>query len=295
MFRPERPCVSKKFKGKRIDLLWLVYGVICMLFNPYDAIAATYTVISWNIKDFGQSRDDREIEAIAAIVAHADLVVIQEVVAKHPGGAQAVGRLAEALKRKGANWDYRISDPTKSPSSYISERYAYLWKASRIQLWGHPHLLKEVDEAVHREPFVAEFKINNLLYKLINYHSRTHDESFEESIEIQAITSWISKQQNENIIWCGDFNLRNDHEAFGPLLGIGFQSCINGQATTLKMYCENGNYLSLGEDNIYYKIKGAYEVRCDVLDFMKDRPCEAVTTLRNTFSDHLPVEMVIDF
>ncbi|MBK9107308.1 MAG: endonuclease/exonuclease/phosphatase family protein [Saprospiraceae bacterium] len=259
------------------------------------SFANSFILISWNIKDFGQSRDDKEMQMIADLIGHADVIAIQEVVAKHPGGAQAVGRLSEALKRKGANWDYRISDPTKSPSAYISERYAYLWKTSRIKMLGHPYLLKEVDAAVHREPFVALFDIGGLSFKMINYHSRTHDKSFEESIEIKAITQWISQQQNNNMIWSGDFNLRNDHDAFNSLKQLGFNSCLNGQSTTLRMYCEDGNYMSLGEDNIYYKFNQSRKTICKVQDFMKDRPCETVTTLRNVYSDHLPVEMLVEF
>ena len=94
------------------------------------------TFISWNIKDFGQSRDDNEIRAIAQLIRHADIVAIQEVVAKHPGGAQAVARLVDQLDRMGANWDYSISEPTKSTSSHKSERYAFLWKTSKVKKIG---------------------------------------------------------------------------------------------------------------------------------------------------------------
>ncbi len=53
---------------------------------------AQTSLISWNIRDFGQSKSDAEIRQIAQILRDADLVALQEVVAG-PGGAQAVARL----------------------------------------------------------------------------------------------------------------------------------------------------------------------------------------------------------
>ncbi len=69
------------------------------------------TVVSWNIANLGKSKDDDEIAFMADMVDEGDIVVIQEVVAGN-GGAQAVARLADALNRRGAKWDYVVSNPT---------------------------------------------------------------------------------------------------------------------------------------------------------------------------------------
>lgn len=87
-------------------------------------VHAEISLVSWNNRDFGQSRDDVEMAAIAKVIQHSDIIAIQEVVAKHPGGAQAVARLSDQLKRMVAKWDYKISDPTQSSSPQKSERYA---------------------------------------------------------------------------------------------------------------------------------------------------------------------------
>jgi hypothetical protein len=100
--------------------------LIVLLFVPcYLSKAQSIDIISWNIQDFGKTKDDQEILFIAKIINDAEIVAIQEVVAKDPGGAQAVSRLSDQLNKMGSKWDYRISDPTDSPSSYISERYAF--------------------------------------------------------------------------------------------------------------------------------------------------------------------------
>src|SRR5690349_10412003 len=76
----------------------------------------TVKICSWNIRDFGQSKNKEEIEFIANTLKGFDIVTIQEVVAG-PEGAKAVARLHDELNRTGAKWDYTISDPTVSSSN----------------------------------------------------------------------------------------------------------------------------------------------------------------------------------
>jgi deoxyribonuclease-1-like protein len=95
----------------RIRTIFIFLLLVCSI-----AINAEIVIVSWNIKDFGQSRTDEEITAIAQHVRHADVLAIQEVVAIHPGGAQASARLISILN------SYNISLQDK-----ISEKH-YLWK-----------------------------------------------------------------------------------------------------------------------------------------------------------------------
>ena len=58
--------------------------------------------ISWNIRDFGKTKNKEELDRIADIVRDVDIVALQEVVAG-PGGTQAIAHLADILNRKGVN------------------------------------------------------------------------------------------------------------------------------------------------------------------------------------------------
>ncbi|MCB9349603.1 MAG: hypothetical protein H6573_19130 [Lewinellaceae bacterium] len=97
-------------------------------------------LLSWNLRDFSKTKNARELEWISKIIKDFDLVAIQEVVAGK-GGARAVALLADELNRTGAKWDYRISNPTQSPS-YKTERYAFLWKTGKVKIVGSPWLEK---------------------------------------------------------------------------------------------------------------------------------------------------------
>lgn len=268
--------------------------ILFFLLVRLQAQSPEIKIISWNIRDFGQSRSDEEIAQIAAMIKHADIICIQEVVAGHPGGAQAVGRLAETLARGGFSWDYRISDPTNSPNSHIRERYAFLWKPSRIQLSGRPYLLKTVDAAVHREPYVGVFKAYQTEFLVINYHSRTHeDEGDVEMEEISAITALVDSFGKDNQLWLGDFNLSHDHPCFDALKANGFRPTVRGAKTTLKTTCKEGLYLSSEEDNIFYRLKSLRYKSSRVIDFMASENCFLLPEKRKALSDHLPLEIVL--
>lgn len=266
-----------------------------LLFTFYSVfVQAEITLVSWNIRDFGQSRDDMEITAIAKVIQHADIVAIQEVVAKHPGGAQAVARLADQLNRMGANWDYRVSDPTKSSSSQKSERYAYLWKTAKIAITGGgPKLLTELAANVEREPYLIQFKIQNKVLTVLNYHACTHSDEFPERAEILAISKWLKNNKFDNVIWAGDMNLQIDDAAFHPILQYGYKNVLNGEKTSLKKKCKNGNYLSRAEDNILYRLNDFKVIGYKVLDFVYGGDCNDVEWKQISYSDHLAVEFKV--
>ncbi len=260
--------------------------ILLLIFCTDGLYSNTVCIISWNIRDFGQSRDEIEIYNIATLLKDADLVAIQEVVALHPGGVQAVARLVDQLKRMGSNWDYSISDPTRSPSNFISERYAYLWKPSKLKMIGHPRLLSELSEIVHREPFLGHFYAEGIDFSVLNYHSRTHHvSSNEEVVEFNEINRWISHKNLENVIWLGDFNLESNNAAYDAFSANGFKQTFINQKTTLKKSCVNGNYLSLGEDNIFIKSFKIKYYKAAVIDFINTN-CNDLLELSKSYSSN---------
>ena len=269
--------------------------LLLLLFLSSSGVCQELSVVSWNLKDFGQSRDDQEIRLIAQELRDADIVAIQEVVAKHPGGAKAVARLADQLNRMGSKWDYRISDPTHDVSPHKRERYAYLWKTSKVQLTGgRPSLISSLASSVVREPYQIQFKTKtDEVLTLLNYHACTHKKHKPERAEIQEISNWIINQSFENLIWCGDMNLVIDDLAFKMILSSGYTSVLNGQKTSLKTKCKNGDYLSRAEDNVIYKFSTLEYTSSQIIDFIGNSidDCTDVTWKRNSYSDHLGVEV----
>jgi len=263
---------------------WRVLLILLLFFNgEYSFGQKGYTLVSWNIQHLGKSKEASEIEVMANTLRNVDLVGIQEVVAGY-GGAQAVARLVDALNRKGANWDYRISDPTSS-TPQTRERYAFLWKTSRVKLIGSPELEHTYAEEINREPFMAIFMISGKRISLLNFHARPRNQQPEREIKFFKYYPHIFPE--ENLIFLGDFNLPQSHTVFNPLKKMGYLPALVDQKTSLKRKIgENGQHLSNPLDNIFYHPKDLHLSESGVIDFTR-----GITDLTraNEVTNHLPV------
>lgn len=238
-------------------------------------------LISWNIQDFGRTKNTEELNQIAEIVRDADILAIQEVVAGY-GGAQAVAKLADILNRKGAKWDYVISDPTNSPK-YVSERYAIVWKTKNIKIKNRGWLISELDQLVDREPFLLDLYVEGKKFTLINFHSRPYNKDPES--EIIALSNFVVDSLETPLIIAGDFNVDEKMPVFNTLKNSGYRTAITNQKTTLKWSCEETDYLNYPIDNIFYS-QDIYKTEGKAVDFV--RFCDQLEKARK-LSDHLPV------
>jgi endonuclease/exonuclease/phosphatase family metal-dependent hydrolase len=292
---------AKKIKYKNKVIAYLCLFLICFSTNykannhlkktafkdvHLTSKAANLKILTWNIKDLGGTKNTEEILFIAKIIKDFDIVAIQEVVAKDPRGAQAIAKIVGELNRLGSAWDYSISMPTKSPSSYISERYAYIWKTSKLRLKNKPFLDATLENVIEREPYIAKFEIkkNKTLFYFINIHARVHNKNPE--MEIAHFKKYPERLQTDNIIILGDFNLNEKHNVWNPLSKKGFKPAIKNTATTLKRACKNGIYTNHAIDNIYYNSRIVHVENSGIVDFVST--CSNLVNAR-MISDHLPV------
>lgn len=258
----------------------LLYLIILLHFSVYSQ--EYISLISWNIRDFGRTKSSEELDKMADIVRGADIVAIQEVVAGY-GGAQAVAKLADNLNRKGAKWDYVISNPTNS-TKYVTERYAFIWKTKNIKIKNRGLLIADLDSLVDREPFYLDFYIKGRKLTVLNFHSRPHDKNPES--EILAITDYLKINPIQHpIILAGDFNVDQKEPVFEGIKGLGYSAVITGQRTTLKRACKGADYLNYAIDNIFYS-NNITKVEGNAIDFVG--VCDNLERAR-TLSDHLPV------
>ena len=251
---------------------------------PIGAVAQTYfTMVTWNIQDFGKTKDSIEIQTIAKLVGDYDIIAIQEVVSGY-GGSQAVARLVTQLNRMGSQWDYAVSDPTKSPK-YKTEKYAYIWNRKRVKLLGKPWLENNLEKVVYREPYVARFQIKNRKIVVLNYHARKHDDQPEREIKYFKDLFNIY-YKNERFILAGDFNVKDKHTVFNPLKAAGFRFVVKNQPTTLKTKCtKRGRFTNHPIDNILY----APSLNCEIAAVLNPvKNCADIKRVRG-ISDHLPV------
>ena len=244
-----------------------------------------FTIASWNLHELGGSKSDSVLNVIAEILTNFDIIAIQEVVAKDIKGAQTVAELHNILNTKGSKWDYRLSDQTNSPSAYKSERYAFFWQTSKVNLvGGRPELDKSLEEVCDREPYIGIFETNqNKKFRLINFHSRPHDNYPE--MEVKHFKKYFEKNNPYPTILAGDFNLDENHTVWIPFYKRNVLPTVRASKTTLKRDCIS-DYLSHMIDNIYYDSGKIKLISGQTFDFVED--CNNLYQARK-ISDHLPV------
>lgn len=243
----------------------------------------TISVTSWNLENFGKSKTDSVIEFIATTVKDYDVVAIQEVVAGN-GGSQAVAKLNDALNRKGSKWDYTVSNPTSSTNSFKIERYAFIWKTSKLRKIGDAWLEKQYSIDIDREPFFATFKSNDKLFTLVTFHAITKAKQPE--TEIKYFKFLPAEYPNLNLIFCGDFNCPQSHTVFNPLKAMGYKPIFAGQKTSLRQKCINNDCLASEFDNAFYNTSRVTLLKSGIINFYKN--FIDLKTARK-ISDHVPI------
>jgi len=263
-------------------MLKKIFFLVLICFQ-YVVFAQTKVIqlVSWNIQDFGRTKNTEELNQIAEIVRDVDILAIQEVVAGY-GGAQAVAKLSDLLNRKGSKWDYVISDPTNSPK-YVTERYAIVWKTKNIKIKNRGWLISELDSLVDREPFLLDLYVEGKKFTLVNFHSRPYNKDPES--EIIALSKFVIDSLETPLIIAGDFNVEEKMPVFDYLKDNGFKAAVSNAKTTLKRKCDGTDYLNYPIDNIFYS-QDIYKTEGKAIDFV--RFCGGLKRARK-LSDHLPV------
>ena len=241
-------------------------------------------LVTWNLYNFGRTKDDQEISVAAQTLRDADLVAVQEVVTSPPG-ALAIGKLDRELDRTGAAWDYRISPPTTDPGT---EKYAFLWKPSRLRLLGRAWLEASLADSLDREPYLARFEHRKSGHTLLvaSLHAVPTSKDPEREVALLDRLHW--QYEPDHVALVGDFNLDEDDDAFDELRTLGYTAVLDDQPTSLRRKRRGGasGHLANEYDNIFHEAASFQGSQGGVLDFTS-----RFSSLKEarSLSDHLPV------
>jgi endonuclease/exonuclease/phosphatase family metal-dependent hydrolase len=241
-------------------------------------------VVSWNLYNWGRTKDDQEISIAAETLRDFDLVAVQEVVTSPPG-AQAIAKLDAALDRTGFQWDYRLSDPTTGAGT---ERYAFLWKPSRVRLMGQAWLEPSLADPINREPYLARFEHRKTGQRLLAASLHAVPSSKNPAREVALLDRLHRQYEADHVLLLGDFNLDEDDGAFDELRRLGYRAVLDDHPTSLRRKRRSGprGHLANEYDNIFVETGPLRAARDGVLDFT-----DRFSSLKEarSLSDHLPV------
>ena len=241
-------------------------------------------VVSWNLYNWGRTKDDQEIAVAAETLRDFDLVAVQEIVTSPPG-AQAIGKLDMALDRTGFAWDYRISPRTTGDGT---ERYAFLWKPSRVRLVGQAWLESSLADPIDREPYLARFEHRKTGQRFLVVSFHAVPTSKDPAHEIALLDRLHRQYEADHIVLLGDFNLDEDDTAFDELRRLGYRAVLDDQPTSLGRKRDPGpnGHLASEYDNVFVETGPLRAARSGVLDFTGRF---ASLKEARSLSDHLPV------
>lgn len=267
--------------------------VITLLFCLFAFATTSWSNVwigSWNLENFGVKKGDEAIDIIAGSVKDMDVIAIQEVLTSKDG-AKAVAMLAEALSRKGYNWDYIISDITTSDNAQERERYAFLWKTARVKLVGRPFLAAKFEGEMCREPFMGTFEQHGNVFTLANFHAVPKKKQPER--EIRYLEFFNNTYPGTNLIFLGDFNCAQSNPVFDLLKDQRYEVAFAGQKTTLKQECKLDECLASEYDNIFFPSQCFSRKSSGIVPFYLNFDGNMLKARK--ISDHVPVFVELDF
>lgn len=238
-------------------------------------------ICTWNIANLGKSKTDETISFIAKTLKDFDFVSIQEV-STSPAGAQAVARIVEELNRKGSKWEYSISDPTNGKGS---ERYAFVWKSSKVRVIKKAWLEKTLAENIDREPYIGLFCSTKDTFLIGNMHAVPKGKNPDlETCHLFKIDQMYEKY---HFMIMGDFNSAPQSIGFSTLLQRKVLNTFSKQKTTLKQeISKTGERFASEYDNIFYETDEIVLNDKGVIDFSVSFP--DLKSARKV-SDHIPI------
>jgi len=263
---------------KRLFLFFLIHSTV---------VFSQVRICTWNIENIGSSKSEEDLAYIANTLKEFDIVAIQEVI-PNDGGAQTIAAITGILNRKGAKWDYTVSNPTTG-SKYKSERYAYLWKTGKVTKMGDAWLEQKYQQEIDREPYFCTFQYKNKTFTLSNFHAITKKQQPE--TEIKYFKFLPENYATLNLIFLGDFNCPQSHSVFGPLKRMGYNSVFENQKTSLKKQCKNSDCLASEYDNIFFNQGKIVVLSNGIVHFYND--FKNIHEARE-ISDHIPIWAMID-
>jgi endonuclease/exonuclease/phosphatase family metal-dependent hydrolase len=221
---------------------------------------------------------------MAKWIKDAHIIALQEIQIDEDGKL-AVQKLADELSLLNGRWGFTISESTNGKGV---EKYAFLWRTDLVKLIGTPYLEKSFASYADREPFIAQFKHEDLVVRIANFHAVPKKK--EPWWEIKELHRIDEAYKIENLIFVGDFNLSQEDRAFNKIKSLGYKASLENTKTTIKMEPKGDEKFANDYDNIFYPSQKIKLISAGRIDFTVH-----FTTLLEArkISDHVPVWVIL--
>ena len=274
-------------------------GTVAKPRTPADSgeVNQDLSVISWNVKHLG--REVFNSAQASPLLSDADIVTLQEVNTTE-SGLRALMGLAAHLRELIV--DERFCLGLSEIPNGAKERYAYLWKNSRVSyvktngeiLVDCPSsaltipLDRNNARSLTRPPALGTFffKPNSRKFILASVHlPPTGKKPYD---EVPTLFGALN-DSTFPIVVAGDYNLSSKHKSFAVARSLGFQAALVGVKTSLRA---KRRELSQPYDNFWFRgveVTPLPAGRMAVMNLYEIFPEKDQKEIYDNFSDHCPI------
>ncbi|MGE0764459.1 MAG: endonuclease/exonuclease/phosphatase family protein [Bdellovibrionales bacterium] len=260
---------------------------------PATEGSKTMTVMSWNVKHLG--RELFNSAQASPLLADADIVTFQEVNASETG-LHALTNIARHLSDLTHE---RICIGLSQIPSDDRERYAYIWRNSRVAyvktdgeiVYDCPNSAITIRLGVRnaakivREPALGTFYFKPAAKQFVLASIHLIPTAKKPKNEVEPLFDTFRSVQHPLIV-AGDYNLGPSHRVFKGVMGLGFQGALApGMKTSLR---RKQRTLSKAYDNFWFRniqLAGPPRV-LNLYDIFTEKNRRDIY---DNFSDHCPI------
>lgn len=265
-----------------------LYFLFFVVFHFFSFAENKAYISSFNVLRLGASK--KNYESLANIVKEFDIVGLIEVSNK-----SGVEKLVDSVEKiSGLDWSYHIASYPVGSKKY-KEYYGYIFRNDKVKFLKSHGYFKDSENDFIREPYGADFKINNFDFTFILIHSiygKKKSFRIAEAESLPKVYDYFQKINGDenDIILCGDFNLSVRSPGFYPLLS--HEDKISNLISPNLKTTIGKNKLANQYDNIFISKKYTKEFTglSGTLDFTQNN----FELSRKEISDHLPVFIEVD-
>jgi len=171
-----------------------------------DKLDNTVKIASFNIENYstGKAEKRQVLNTLASILTNFDVTAVQEIrdqtddsISKLVGKMNSIGNQDE--------YAYLISPQVGTDSR--KERYAFIYRKSKVRHAGNDYLYEDKGDVFAREPYIAGFRAGNFDFTLVNIHVDP-DEAWIEILYLERVARVVDKatKEDNDVVVIGDLN-----------------------------------------------------------------------------------------
>jgi endonuclease/exonuclease/phosphatase family metal-dependent hydrolase len=166
--------------------------------------SSTIKVATFNLKVFGDSKvaDQEVLEILTIVACEFDIMAVQEIRDKEETSIVDYVSNINSVCESDA---YKYITSERLGRTTSKEQYGYIYNTDTVSLVSTKQY-PDIDDDFEREPFFAQFKVNDYVFALGNFHIKP-DDAPTELESIKKVDSYMTSFFDmNNMIYLGDFN-----------------------------------------------------------------------------------------